>query len=174
VPGDWRTPRTREATATVEMGTSEAHRAGRFKDARGHRVTLIDPYALNLLRHYDVIPTEPLRIVARVGHRQNRETRSFADQPVQEHHAERLDDDVEEGFLQVDQKERKRLWGFLLAGWVRSILDRRIAGRCGNGVYSRTEGKAQDSDFRGRSCCARRTVRCGVRSSLSLDMAAYR
>ena len=37
---------------------------GQIKDARGKPVTLLDPYALNLLRRYDVIPAETLRLVA--------------------------------------------------------------------------------------------------------------
>jgi len=42
--------------------------AGRFKDARGRPVTLLDPYALHLLRRHDVIPAEPLgQIAGRIG-----------------------------------------------------------------------------------------------------------
>jgi hypothetical protein len=36
----------------------------RIKDARRRSVTCLDPYELNLLRRYDVIPAEPLRLMA--------------------------------------------------------------------------------------------------------------
>ena len=35
-----------------------------FKDARGRPATLLDPYELNLLRRYDVIPSETLQLTA--------------------------------------------------------------------------------------------------------------
>lgn len=38
--------------------------AGRITDARGKQVVLLDPYELNVLRRYDVIPAETLRRVA--------------------------------------------------------------------------------------------------------------
>ena len=38
---------------------------GHIKDARGKSVTLLDPYALNLLHRHDVIPAEPLGEIAR-------------------------------------------------------------------------------------------------------------
>ena len=50
------------------MGEKESpprQQAGCFKDARGRVVTLLDPYALNLLRRHDVIPAEPLSEIAR-------------------------------------------------------------------------------------------------------------
>ncbi|UCG16525.1 MAG: hypothetical protein JSV19_00505 [Phycisphaerales bacterium] len=40
-------------------------RAGRFQDARGKSVTLLDPYLLHKLRRHDVIPAEPLADIAR-------------------------------------------------------------------------------------------------------------
>jgi hypothetical protein len=40
-------------------------RAGRFKDARGRPVALLDPYLLHRLRHHDVIPPGPLGEIAR-------------------------------------------------------------------------------------------------------------
>jgi hypothetical protein len=43
-------------------------RTGRFTDARGTSVGLLDPYELKLLRRYDVVPADTLqRIVDRVG-----------------------------------------------------------------------------------------------------------
>ena len=36
-----------------------------LRDARGRSVTLLDPYELNLLRRYEVIPAETLRLIAR-------------------------------------------------------------------------------------------------------------
>ena len=36
----------------------------RFKDARGKRVTLRDPYELNGLRRYDVVPADAVRLIA--------------------------------------------------------------------------------------------------------------
>ena len=39
-------------------------KAGRITDARAKQVTLLDPYELNVLRRYDVIPAETLRLVA--------------------------------------------------------------------------------------------------------------
>ncbi len=66
----------REQPQWARRGTAETQQAGHFKDARGRRVTLIDPYALNLLRRRDVIPTEPLRrIVAEHGSRTLRSAR---------------------------------------------------------------------------------------------------
>ena len=51
-------------------------RAGRFKDARGQPVALLDPYTLNLLRRHDVIPAEPLRrIVEEFGSKTLRSAR---------------------------------------------------------------------------------------------------
>lgn len=44
--------------------TSMPQQAGRIKDARGKRVTLLDPYTLHLLRRYDVMPAEPLAEIA--------------------------------------------------------------------------------------------------------------
>jgi hypothetical protein len=48
-----------------EKKSPPLQQAGRFKDARGKPVTLLDPYALNLLRRHDVIPAEPLDEIAR-------------------------------------------------------------------------------------------------------------
>ncbi len=36
-----------------------------MKDARGRTVKLLDPYELNLLRRYDLIPAETLRAIAK-------------------------------------------------------------------------------------------------------------
>jgi hypothetical protein len=47
-----------------EKESAPGQQAGRFKDARGKLVTLLDPYALNLLRRHDVIPAEPLNDIA--------------------------------------------------------------------------------------------------------------
>ncbi|UCG16523.1 MAG: zinc ribbon domain-containing protein [Phycisphaerales bacterium] len=48
----------------TEKVTSAPRRPWRFKDARGESVTLLDPYAMHLLRRHDVIPREPLREIA--------------------------------------------------------------------------------------------------------------
>ena len=48
----------------TEKEASAPHRPGRFKDARGKPVTLLDPYELNVLRRYDVIPADALRPIA--------------------------------------------------------------------------------------------------------------
>ncbi len=43
-------------------------RRSRVKDARGRVVTLLDPYALHLLRRHDVIPKEVLGdLAAEIG-----------------------------------------------------------------------------------------------------------
>jgi hypothetical protein len=49
----------------VEIQQSEVRRPGCVKDARGKVVTLLDPYALHVLRRHDVIPAEPLAVIAR-------------------------------------------------------------------------------------------------------------
>lgn len=47
---------------------SEVRPAGRVRDARGRWTTYLDPYELNLLRRYDVIPADSLKpIVERIG-----------------------------------------------------------------------------------------------------------
>jgi hypothetical protein len=55
----------------MEMSEQESAKplqAGSFKDARGKPVTLLDPYELNMLRRYDVIPADTLqRIADKVG-----------------------------------------------------------------------------------------------------------
>jgi hypothetical protein len=38
--------------------------AGRVRTARGQPVSLLDPYALHVLRRHDVIPAEPLQVIA--------------------------------------------------------------------------------------------------------------
>ena len=43
---------------------SGSRHAGRIEDARGHRVTQLDPVALYLLRRHDVIEVETLRAIA--------------------------------------------------------------------------------------------------------------
>jgi DNA-directed RNA polymerase subunit RPC12/RpoP len=48
----------------VEKDSSPTQKAGQVKDARGQPVTLLDPYALNLLRRHDVIPAEALASIA--------------------------------------------------------------------------------------------------------------
>ncbi|MHC4065149.1 MAG: hypothetical protein ACYSUI_11725 [Planctomycetota bacterium] len=48
----------------AETDSSPTQKGGRCKDARGRPVTLLDPYELNVLRRYDVIPAETLRLVA--------------------------------------------------------------------------------------------------------------
>lgn len=53
-----------EADSVVDEEASQLRRAGRASDARGHQVKLLDPYELNVLRRYDVIPAETLRPVA--------------------------------------------------------------------------------------------------------------
>jgi len=47
-------------------GTSLPHPKGALHevDARGERVSLLDPYELNLLREYDIIPADALRPIA--------------------------------------------------------------------------------------------------------------
>jgi len=49
----------------AETAPSETRRCGRVRDAHGKVVTLLDPYALHLLRRHDVIPAEPLATIAR-------------------------------------------------------------------------------------------------------------
>ena len=49
------------------MGEKQSPRrqqAGRIKDARGRKVTQLDPVTMRLLRQYDVIPAEALRKLA--------------------------------------------------------------------------------------------------------------
>jgi hypothetical protein len=48
-----------------EKESPPLQQAGRFKDARGKPVTLLDPYLLHKLRRHDVIPAEPLGKIAR-------------------------------------------------------------------------------------------------------------
>jgi hypothetical protein len=48
----------------VEETDPKARPAGRVQDARGRWTTFLDPYELNLLRRYDVIPADPLRPIA--------------------------------------------------------------------------------------------------------------
>jgi hypothetical protein len=48
------------------------------RDARGRPVTLLDPYVLDKLRRYDVVPAEPLRRIAdELGSGLKRELRGF-------------------------------------------------------------------------------------------------
>jgi hypothetical protein len=42
---------------------SEVQRTFRVTDVRGRRVTMLDPYALHLLRRYDIVPAEPLALI---------------------------------------------------------------------------------------------------------------
>ncbi len=49
----------------VEGLSSPTQNAGCFKDARDKPITLLDPYALHLMRRHDVIPAEPLSEIAR-------------------------------------------------------------------------------------------------------------
>jgi hypothetical protein len=44
--------------------TAKTERAGRVRDARGQPVMLLDPFALNLLRRYDVIPSDALASIS--------------------------------------------------------------------------------------------------------------
>lgn len=44
---------------------SEVQRSFRVTDAHGRRVSMLDPYALHLLRRHDIIPAEPLARIAR-------------------------------------------------------------------------------------------------------------
>ena len=48
----------------AEEETARVEQVGRIKDARGRPVALIDPYALNLLRRHDVIPSGTLGPIA--------------------------------------------------------------------------------------------------------------
>lgn len=48
----------------AEKEQRQPKRSGRQKDARGKRVTLLDPYLLHRLRRHDVIPAVPLAEVA--------------------------------------------------------------------------------------------------------------
>ena len=48
----------------AEKATSETQRAGHIKDARGRKVTQLDPVTMRLLRQHDVIPAETLRQLA--------------------------------------------------------------------------------------------------------------
>jgi hypothetical protein len=45
--------------------SSEAQRSFRVTDSHGRRVPMLDPYALHLLRLHDIIPAEPLALMAR-------------------------------------------------------------------------------------------------------------
>ncbi|HNQ21849.1 MAG TPA: hypothetical protein PKK06_02020 [Phycisphaerae bacterium] len=47
-----------------EQETSASRRAGRIRDARGRRVTQLDPIALWLTRRHDIIAADVLRTVA--------------------------------------------------------------------------------------------------------------
>ncbi|UCG16524.1 MAG: hypothetical protein JSV19_00500 [Phycisphaerales bacterium] len=47
-----------------ESETPQIERGGYIRDARGRPVTLLDPYELNVLRRYDVIPADTLRLIA--------------------------------------------------------------------------------------------------------------
>ena len=47
-----------------ENESSQTQQPAWFRDARGRRVTLLDPYEMNLLRHYDQIPAETLKLIA--------------------------------------------------------------------------------------------------------------
>jgi hypothetical protein len=56
------------STAMDDGSPGQLQQVGRFEDARGRPVTLLDPYELNMLRRYDVIPADTLRLIAdRVG-----------------------------------------------------------------------------------------------------------
>ena len=48
-----------------EPESAQPKRAGRFKDARGRPVSVLDPYLLHRLRRHDLIPADPLREIAR-------------------------------------------------------------------------------------------------------------
>jgi hypothetical protein len=64
-PGDWMSPTLSESSTMADQGLSTTRQAGRFKDARGKPVTLLDPYLLHKLRRHDVIPAAPLAEIAR-------------------------------------------------------------------------------------------------------------
>ena len=48
----------------TEKETSGPRYAGRVKDARGRKVTQLDPVALHLLRRHEVIEADTLRAIA--------------------------------------------------------------------------------------------------------------
>ncbi len=48
----------------AEKSTSEAQHAGRIKDARGRKVTQLDPVAMHLLRQHNMIEADILRKIA--------------------------------------------------------------------------------------------------------------
>ena len=48
----------------AERKTSQRRQAGRIRDARGRRVTQLDPVTMQLFRQHDVIPAETLRELA--------------------------------------------------------------------------------------------------------------
>jgi hypothetical protein len=58
-------PTLSESSTMADQGLSTTRQAGRFKDARGKPVTLLDPYLLHKLRRHDVIPAAPLAEIAR-------------------------------------------------------------------------------------------------------------
>ena len=55
---------TQNRAVMPEKGTSQRERAGRIKDARGRKVTQLDPIALYLLRQHDLIDADALRAIA--------------------------------------------------------------------------------------------------------------
>ncbi len=57
---------------------SEVQRTFRVRDARGRLVSMLDPYALLLLRRYEVIPAEALSLIAKkIGSGVDSKTRRF-------------------------------------------------------------------------------------------------
>lgn len=58
------TPRPLEGGAMTETEPRAPRQAVSFRDARGKPVTLLDPYELDLLRRYEVIPAGTLQPIA--------------------------------------------------------------------------------------------------------------
>jgi hypothetical protein len=58
------TPGLSEVAAMAETESRVCRPAGHIKDARGRKVTQLDPIAMHLLRQNDVIPSDALREIA--------------------------------------------------------------------------------------------------------------
>ena len=58
------TPGLPQVTATAETEPHAPRQTRRFRGAHGKPVTLLDPYELNLLRRYEVIPAGTLQSIA--------------------------------------------------------------------------------------------------------------
>ena len=64
VGGCWMTTGAVEVRAVADKEALQQKQAGHIKDARGRKVTQLDPVTMHLLRRHDIIPTETLRQMA--------------------------------------------------------------------------------------------------------------